>query len=264
MTESYFTRTGENTFDSNRHVIGAWNTAEQHVAPSFGLLVHAVERDHAQRHDVPLTLSRASFDIFGTYAVAPVEVNVRVLRPGRTIELMAATLSQEGRTAVVLRAWLMKEYDTATIAGSELPSMPSRDAMLQRRDPADTRFHKVWPGDAVQSIEVIAEEEHPGRARAWIRPKVEILDEPVSATARSIGMLDFANGLTPRVPIDAVAFPNLDLTASYTRRPSGEWQGYDTSVTFGATGIGLTHTVLHDEAGPFGVVTQSLTVRPMR
>ncbi len=39
--------------------------------------------------------------------------------------------------------------------------------------------------------------------------------------------------------------------------------GYDTRVTFGAKGRGLTHTILHDEEGPIGAVTQSLTVRPL-
>lgn len=270
MTEaSYFTRIDDRTFAATRHVEGAWNTSEQHVAPSFGLLMHEVERDHERRRRAAdagaqlLQLSRASFDIYGTFTLDPVEVDVTVLRPGRTIELVEATLTQGDRTAVVLRAWLLQEFDTAALEGTDLPTMPSRQE-LEAAGADTARFRASWPGDAVRSIDVVSREMRPGRAQSWIRPRVTILDEPVSATARSVGMLDFANGMTPRSPIGEVAFPNLDLTVSYTRRPVGEWQGYDTSVTFGANGVGLTHTVLHDERGPLGALTQSLTIRPMR
>jgi Thioesterase-like superfamily len=61
-----------------------------------------------------------------------------------------------------------------------------------------------------------------------------------------------------------VAFPNLDLTAHLLRAPTGDWLGFDTTVSFGATGLGVTSTVLHDEAGPLGTLAQSLTVRPRR
>jgi hypothetical protein len=33
-------------------------------------------------------------------------------------------------------------------------------------------------------------------------------------------------------------------------------------VSFGAVGLGLTSTVLHDEQGPVGTMAQLLTVRP--
>ena len=67
------------------------------------------------------------------------------------------------------------------------------------------------------------------------------------------GLFDFANGLTPRARPEDVLFPNLDLTVHYLREPVGEWLGYDTTVTYSAVGTGLTHTVLHDDDGPFAV-----------
>jgi hypothetical protein len=59
-----------------------------------------------------------------------------------------------------------------------------------------------------------------------------------------------------------VAFPNVDLTAHLVRSPEPGWLGFDTTVTFGPTGHGLTSSVLHDEHGPVGTLAQSLTVRP--
>jgi hypothetical protein len=60
----------------------------------------------------------------------------------------------------------------------------------------------------------------------------------------------------------AVLFPNVDLTAHLFDQPRGEWLGLDTTVSFGPTGVGLTTSVVHDEHGPLGTSSQSLTVRP--
>jgi hypothetical protein len=59
-----------------------------------------------------------------------------------------------------------------------------------------------------------------------------------------------------------VAFPNLDLTAHLFAQPRGEWIGFDTAVSFGPTGVGVTSSVLHDISGPIGTMAQVLTIRP--
>ena len=97
----------------------------------------------------------------------------------------------------------------------------------------------------------------------WLRPRVPLLDhEPISTTAAALSILDIANGITPRLPPDAVAFPNLDTTVHLFEQPRSDWIGYDTTVTFGTNGIGLTHTVLHDTHGPSAPPQQILTIRP--
>ena len=69
-------------------------------------------------------------------------------------------------------------------------------------------------------------------------------------------------GVAPRLPPETVAFPNVDLTVHLFREPRAGWLGFDTSVSFGAAGLGLTQSVLHDRDGAFGTVAQCLTVRP--
>ena len=68
--------------------------------------------------------------------------------------------------------------------------------------------------------------------------------------------------MTVREPPEEVHFPNVDLTAHLVRSPAAGWLGFDTTVTFGPGGHGLTRSVLHDEHGPLGSVAQTLTVRP--
>ena len=92
---------------------------------------------------------------------------------------------------------------------------------------------------------------------------IALLDgEPVSPLARAATLFDLSNGMAVRADPKEVAFPNLDLTAHLFGMPEGEWLGFDTSVSFGHQGLGLTSTVLHDARGPIGMLGQALTVRP--
>ena len=254
---AYFERLGAHSFRATEHTGGAWDLETQHIAPALGLLAHAVEQDRDVRRGPGLVLSRLSYDILGTVPVAEVDVEVAVLRPGRTIELVEATLSNAGRVAVRLRAWLMEPRDTAQLAGTGHTRIPGPD----QTDPWDPTT--VWPGGFIRSVEVRRAQRAPGRAHFWVRTAVPLVpDEQVSRLAAAVGLLDIANGMTVRAAPTEVAFPNVDLTAHLFGQPEGEWLGFDTSVSFGADGLGLTASVLHDTRGPLGTSSQLLTVRP--
>lgn len=253
----YFERLDETRFRATEHTSGAWREDEQHIAPAIGLLAHVVERDVAARRDDALVASRLSYDILGTVPVAEVDTAVTVLRAGRTIELVEATMTHAGRTVAVLRAWLLQTRDSSAVAGTGLARLPGPDE-LPAWSPSDT-----WPGGFIGSVELRRHLEAPGRGCFWARTRIPLVDdEPVSATARFAGLLDIANGMTVRADPALVHFPNVDLTAHLLRTPEGEWLGVDASQTFGDNGIGLTSSVLHDAAGPLGTLAQSLTVRP--
>lgn len=251
-----FRRLSHDRFLATEHVGGAWDPREQHIAPSLGLLAHLVEQDRDERRADDLQLARVSFDILGPFLVGEVEAAVRVVRPGRTIELVEATLVSEGRVVLMLRAWLMQRSDTKQIEGSALPAIPNRHEMTV------TTMQEGWQGEFVRSFELYRKLLGIGRAQAWMRPKYPLVDtESVSPMARMIAQLDLANGLVPRADPAEVAFPNLELDGSFFRAPQGEWLGFDTSVSFGPSGVGQTQSTLHDELGPIGTVSQTLTLR---
>lgn len=254
---AYFHRIDERHFQPTAHVGGAWNVAEQHVAPAIGLLAHAVEADHAARRTDRLQLARLSYDIWGTIPMEAVRIDVAVIRPGRTIELVEASLSHGGRPAIVLRAWLTQAYDSGGIAAVRFPVMPPPETM-PRWEP-----ESLWAGGFIAGAQVHRQEDAPGRARCWVRSPLSLIDgEQVSGTAAAMRLVDIANGLTPLVLPAQAIFPNLDLTAHLFRAPVGDWVGFDVSVSIGKSGVGLTHSVIHDLEGPIGTVAQCLTVRP--
>jgi hypothetical protein len=254
---SYFKRTGTHSFEATDHVSGAWEAGTQHIAPALGLLAHAVETDRDRRRTDPLTIGRLSYDILGTIPVDTVEIRVGVIRPGRTIELVEAVLSHDGRDAVRLRAWLMQPQDTTAVAGTTLRPIAPPETMT----PWDAST--LWPGGFIASADVRRQRVEPGRASFWVRTAVPLVeDEDVSALASAAGLFDIANGMTVRAHPRDVVYPNIDLTAHLFGTPRGKWVGFDTAVSFGPNGIGLTSSVLHDVDGPFGTLAQALIVRP--
>lgn len=258
MADSYYRPLGDGQFEATIHAQGAWNAHEQHMAPASGLLAHCLEQFEPRAE---LQMARISYEILGLIPLETVEVATRMVRPGRTIELLEAEMNHGGRTAIRARAWRLATSDTSSVAALEDAPMPGPDEGTEHDAVAE------WPGGYIQSIDVRKIEGHrAGRGRVWLRtphPLVEGL--PSSDSARLIGLIDTANGIATRVPPGpgSWAFPNVDLQVHLHRQPAGQWLGLDTRVSFGRDGIGLTSSVLHDLDGPFGRSEQILTLRKL-
>lgn len=257
-SSSYFVRTGPSTYLATEHTGGAWDITEQHIAPTIGLIAHLMEADFAARRDDEMHLARISYDIFGTMPVAEVSYETRVLRAGRTIELLEVSLFCEGRQIVAARGWFMAPGETSTFAGSDFPAIPPLS------DHEEWHASSAWPGAALKELSCRRLIHAPGRGSFWLSTTLPLVDDaPTSTLAHAAGLLDFANGMVARANPGEVAFPNLDLTVHFFRPLTPGPLGFDTTVSFGPAGVGLTHSVLHDTQGPVGVSSQSLTVRPM-
>jgi hypothetical protein len=254
---AYWRRTGAHTYEPTEHVGGAWDLQTQHIAPLLGLLAHEVEVDRDRRRSDGLLISRLSYDILGPLPLEEVETAVTVTRPGRSIELVEAVASQGGRPATVLRAWLLEPRDTGTLAATDL----ARIAPPEEMKPFEAC--ELWPGGFIASLEIRRDLLAPGRGACWVRtPHPLVAEEEVSRFATVAGILDVTNGMAVRAEPAEVAFPNVDLTAHFFQQPADGWLGLDIDVSFGANGLGLTSSVIHDESGPIGTVAQTLTVRP--
>ncbi|WP_316528658.1 thioesterase family protein [Kitasatospora brasiliensis] len=256
--DSYYQRTGEHSYKPTGQAQGAWHPDEQHFSPLGGLIVHAIDSYRAARPADGLALARISFDILGLIALDEFEITVETVRPGRTIELIEATVVINGRAVVRARAWFLAELDTAAVAGTHDRPLPAPEEF------EPWPMASLWGGGFIASIDVRRRESGPGRAAAWISSPAELVaGEPSSPHAAFVMLVDTANGIAVRQDPTGWMFPNTDLTIHFHRRPEGGWTGLDTSVSFGPAGHGVTSTVLHDVHGPVGRAEQILTVRPM-
>lgn len=101
--DSYYERIDEHRYKPTPHAGGAWSPDEQHFSPLGGLIVHAVDRHLAGRAGAGMSLSRISFDILGRPALDECEIRVETVRPGRTIELVEATVVTADRSVARAR-----------------------------------------------------------------------------------------------------------------------------------------------------------------
>jgi hypothetical protein len=214
-----------------------------------------------ERHDPrpELQLAKITFDALGLIPLADSEIAVRTLRPGRTIEQVEATMSVSGRVVVRATAWRLLRQDTSAVAGGAPAPLPTAESMTPWEG------SDRWFGGYIESLEFRrAPESRPGAGRAWIRTDVALVDgEPVSDAAAFFALVDTANGVAVRADPREWMFPNVDLTVHLFREPVAGWVGLDTEVLFGATGLGITSSTVHDARGPVGRAEQSLTVRPV-
>ena len=256
---SYFHRVGAARFRPTELTGGAWATDEQHIAPMTGLIAHEAERFAARRGPAGMVTTRISMDILGVLKLEEFDVDVTVLRPGRTIELLEAVVTARGRAAVRARIWRMSQQDTSAVAGGAAQPLPHPAGL------ASYPLSDVWPGGFITSVDVRpVGEPRPGRGRVWITSAATLVaGEAASPLAEFVKLVDTANGIAVRESPKEWMFPNLDLTLHLHRQPEGRWVGLDTTVAFGATGTGLTSSVLHDVTGPVGRAEQILTVRPL-
>ncbi|MDQ4501187.1 thioesterase family protein [Sinomonas sp. ASV322] len=252
----YYQDLGGGRFRSTIHAQGAWNEREQHMAPASGLLAHALER-HEPREG--MRIARISYEILGLIHAGECEIATTTLRPGRTIELIQSELSAKGRVAIRATAWRLIQSDTSAVAAFEDPLIPPIED-CERWDGTTE-----WPGGYIRSLKMYQAPHHrSGSGTVWIHTPYALIDGVESADwVRLMGLVDTANGIATRVPPgpNSWAFPNVDLQIHLYREPAGEWLGIDNAVTFGADGIGLTSSVLHDSEGPFGRAEQILTIR---
>ena len=105
---------------STIHAQGAWNPHEQHMAPASGVMAVELEQ-FAPRAD--MRIGRISFDIFGLIHFGEFSITTRIIRAGKTIELLESDMQANGKTCIVARAWRMAMQDSKHIGGLEDPAI---------------------------------------------------------------------------------------------------------------------------------------------
>lgn len=246
-------------FRSTVRAQGAWNEHEQHMGPASGLLAHEIDRFTRDAQEKGLRIARISYDILGLIPGGDVTVELAVERPGRTIQLVRAEMTgADGRPCIRARAWLLVTSDTSAAAGLEDEPMPPL------KDCRETDGSAVWPGGYIAQLRLRQHPSaRPGRGQTWVSSSFPLVEGEAAPFGEFIRDLDAANGMVTRTrPMGGgYAFPNVDLQVHLLRAPEGEWKGLDTRVSFGADGVGLTSSTVHDAAGVVGHLEQTLTVR---
>jgi hypothetical protein len=239
---------------------GPWNPEHQHAGPPAALLARAIEG--ASGIAAGQTV-RLSYDILGPVPIGSVQVATRVLRAGRRIEQIDASLTVDGDKPVMrATAWRMRTGDTAEAATPD-PPPPSPDHAVATGLEGWPADDEVAYRDALEWRWIEGSFTEPGRATVWSRVVVPLVaGEDIRPLERLLVMADAASGVSSVLDWKTWLFVNLDLGVHLQRPPHGEWMAMDAHTRIGDAGAGLCTSVLSDGLGRVGVSTQSLLVEP--
>jgi hypothetical protein len=253
--EAFYEPLGDGRFGSTRHTAGPWDPASQHAGPPAALLGRAMEQC-SPREDT--LLARITFEILGPVPVDAVEVSARVLRPGRTVELLEAELSAGGRTAMTARAWRLPRAGAAGAGEPDGAGPPPPRPPEPTPPPYDFGY-----GHAVECRFARGAWREAGPATVWTRLRVGIVPgEAPTPLQRVLAVADSGNGVSAVLSWDDYLFINPELSVHVQREAEGEWIVLDAATAIAAGGTGLARSVLSDTRGPVAYGAQSLLVAP--
>lgn len=254
MDEAFYLPDGDQ-FISTEHTQGPWDPGFQHAGPPAALVGRAIElcepRPNAQ-------IARIALEILKPVPIAPLKVRADVVRPGRSVELIEATLHSDNAEVVRARAWRIRTGDFGlNDIGLERPRPPgSHEAPEQNTSGFGYHNAMEWrfvKGDFTEA----------GPATAWLRMRHPLVaGEQPSSLTRVLVAADSGNGISGNLDFQTHYYINTDLTVQLIMPPAGEWICLDSSTSIAAKGIGLTETLLFDEAGWIGRAAQTLLVGP--
>jgi hypothetical protein len=253
VTEAFYALDDERIVPSEL-TRGPWDRNSQHAGPPSALLARAFELCEPREG---MRIGRVTVDILAPVPIAPMTVSARVARPGRSVELLEASLEGPDGELMRARGWRLAEND-ATAEWEQDSAPPGReDAEALEFFPTGER---VGWHTAMEIVFARGRFLDPGPATVWMRPRVPLVDgELVSPLQRVLLAADGGNGVSAPLDWARFIFINTDLTVHLLRPPEGDWVCLD-SVTH-VDGIGMTDTALWDERGRIGRAAQTLLVR---
>jgi Thioesterase-like superfamily len=238
---------------------GPWDPGAQHAGPAAALLGYAIEGlpDAAE-----FQVGRLTFEILRPVPIAPVQLQTRVARPGRRVQMVEAELSDiDGEVLILARGWRIR---TARI---ELPG----EALVASQPPAppeDGEAAGFFPTGQEHGYHSAMEVRfvaggflEPGPATAWLRMRQPLVagEEP-TPLQRLLVAADVGNGISAALDFRRFLFINVDLTVHLERMPKGEWIGVDATTLPRPKGVGTAESTLFDGDGRVGRALQTLLI----
>jgi acyl-Coa thioesterase superfamily protein/acyl-CoA thioesterase superfamily protein len=231
---------------------GPWDPDAQHAGPPSALLARALERCDTREG---MRIGRVTVEILRPVPLAPLTTAARVVRPGRSVELLEASLAGPDGDVMRASAWRVA---AGNVRVESDPPPPGPDQGRERDffpTGQDVGYHT-----AMEYMFVRGGFLESGPALVWMRMRGPLVEgEQPSPLERLMVVADVANGVSAVLDWREYLFINTELTVHLLRPPDDEWIGVD-AVTH-LDGVGLAESVLWDERGRIGRGAQTLLVR---
>jgi acyl-CoA thioesterase len=262
LPEAYYLPGPDGAFEPTLATESPWSSDAQHGGPPTALLAHVM------RTRLPaegMRLARITNEFLGSIPRVPLTAEASVIRDGRRIRLVEASLLAEGRPVAVARAWQIATSGEGGIPAEGLasePAPPLPEAMPQKYF---SGFRQWGYGESVEWRWVRGTYDSAGEAVVWARPRIPLVaGEAMHPLDRVLVVADSANGVSSALNPSEWLFIPPAITVTLHRYPAGDWVYLAATSTLAADGLGSTLGTLGDKDGQVGSVAQPLLVARQR
>ncbi|MBA1148002.1 thioesterase family protein [Ectothiorhodospiraceae bacterium WFHF3C12] len=244
---------------------GPWSPDLLHGGPPTGLLAHCMD----QIADPDKRLARLTVDLLRPVPSSPLAVSVETIRTGARLELLAATLTHEGRAVCRGTALFVAEAETEVPEHGRFPARrlpePAPGPTLSLAQAAGWENEQTLPGlHTTAEVRPIEGARGRGHGRVWMRLPVPVVaGEAATPAICAATLADFGNGVGQLRLNERTGSINADVSLHLHRLPTGEWIGFDAASRMQPRGVGMAETLLYDHEGLIGRVTQTLMAMPL-
>jgi Acyl-CoA thioesterase C-terminal domain/Acyl-CoA thioesterase N-terminal domain len=258
VAEAFYERDGGGGFVASELTRGPWDPGAQHAGPPSALLGREIELVSGGEG---FQVGRVVFEILRPVPIGPVSVEAEVVRPGRSVQMIEASLAAGGEVAMRARAWRLRRHPIEIPEGVETtPEPPPGPEEGGKPDFFETG-QSVGYHTAMEWRSVGGGFLEPGPATVWMRMGCELVagEEP-TPLQRTLVAADVGNGISAVLDWRRYLFVNVDLSVHLERMPEGEWVCVDAVTLPQPDGVGTAESVLSDTRGRIGRAAQALLI----
>jgi hypothetical protein len=214
-----------------------------------------------RQHVDGMRVARITNEFLGSIPRVPLTAETSVLRDGRRIRLIEASLLADGKPVAIARAWQIATSGEGGIPAEGMASEaapPLPDAMPQKYF---SSFRHWGYGESIEWRWVRGSYDSAGEAVVWARPQIPLVaGQPLHPLERILVVADSANGVSSALNPREWLFVPPAITVTLHRYPEGEWVYLAATSMLAADGLGSTLGTLGDKDGQIGSVAQPLLV----
>jgi hypothetical protein len=236
-------------------VRGPWNPEHQGGMQLAGLLAHLIE---STPMPAPMLAARMTVDILRPTPVQPLEARVNVIRDGRNVQMLEASLCADNIVTVRASALRSRTVESPQTSGMDFPDEPPAAA-------APFLSSRSLLGHIADTRLITGGLEHEGPGSMWCAFDGEIVrGVPITPFVQAMMVADMGSGLSSFVDWRAWSFANLDITLYLLRMPEGRWLKLDAVSLSAGNGVAVVDGQIADRRGPVGRTHQTLFLQPRR
>jgi acyl-coenzyme A thioesterase PaaI-like protein len=249
MTLSFFTSRGDDLVPADL-ARSLWSESQMHGVALSGALARALERRVAELGRDDLRPARYTVDLFRPAAMDPCRTTTRVVREGRRLCLVDATVEQDGQPVARASALFLKVSDPPAGEVWE-PADAPQPPPLELAPPTD-ELHVPWfSSEGVGWDPSFGAHQNSGRKTTWQVGVAVVPEEVPSGFVVAASVADSTSMVT-NWGSNGVEYINTDITLTLARLPEGREIGLVATDRVSHEGIAVGTATVFDRRGRLG------------